>query len=195
MAVPAASFQAGGPPVPTRPPQGRRRWGLMVLGIAVAAVGLVALIGGAVAGAIDQTRSSADPIAESRTPQPLVFDAENETYLVSISGERFGADVSIVSNTRCTIEQSDGSTAELNGAVQAIGETTGNIAKVGSFEGFPGETTVTCVSSRQDVRFFVDDEGDLHRYGTIALLVGAVIALAGTGLILVGVFTRKPARP
>lgn len=163
----------------------------MIAGIVVAGIGLLTLVGGAGAGAIEQTRSSADPIAESRTPRPLVFDATDETYLVSITGERFGADVSIVSNTVCTVERADGSSLELDGAIQAIGETTGNIAKVGSFQGVPGATTVTCTSSSDEVRFIVDTESDLHRLGTIALVVGFVIAIIGTGLILLGVFTRK----
>lgn len=162
----------------------------MVAGIVVAVVGLLLAVGGAVAGAVEQTRSSADPIAEARTPGSLEFDAAAETYLVSISVDN-AADVDSVSNTRCSIRRADGTSVDLDGGIQAIGETTGKVAKVGSFTAVPGATTVSCESARDGVRFFVDDESALHRYGTVAAIVGMVTLLAGAGLILLGVFTRK----
>jgi len=52
----------------------------MVIGIVVSVIGLGLLVGGAVGGAIEQTRSNADPEAEGRTPGSLTFLANAVTY-------------------------------------------------------------------------------------------------------------------
>jgi hypothetical protein len=175
--------------------RGRRRWGVMALGIVVAGIGLIAVIGGAVASAVETVRSSSDPIAESLTPTPLQFEADDETYIVSIDTTS-EAEVDVVTaNTNCSIERPDGSTVDLDGSVQAIGETTGTIGRIGTFDGVSGTTTIACTTTHDGVRYFVDDESALHRYGIVAVIAGAVIMVVGTGLILLGVFTYTQKNP
>lgn len=162
----------------------------MVIGIVVAVIGLIGVVGGAAASAVEQVRSSSDPIAESRTPEPLRFEADDETYRVAIDADHESRTDGIVSSTRCSVERADGSMVDLTGNVQAVGETTGTIGSIGSFEGVVGTTTITCTASDDGVRYFVDDESALHRYGIVALIAGVVTMIVGTGLILLGVFTR-----
>jgi len=167
----------------------------MVIGILVAVIGLALLVGGAIGGAIEQTRSNADPEAEGRTPGSLTFLADNDTYRVSVEDELAGSDPSLISaNVACTVTLADASTVELGGAMQMFSETTGNIASVGSFEAIEGETTISCTASDNDVRFFVDAETALQRLGTAALIAGFVVGSIGAVLILLGVFTRKKPR-
>lgn len=172
------------------PAQGKRRWGLVIVGIIVAVIGLITLIVGAVAGLVEQTRSSLDPEAESRAPGSLVFDADDDTYIVSVEGERYVSDSSAAANVVCTVTLADGRTLELDGGSQGISEETANIATVGNFDAVAGPTTIACTSP-DDIRFFVDDESDVKKFGTIGMIVGAILLVIGASLILFGVFVRK----
>jgi hypothetical protein len=176
-------------PIP-QPAQGKRRWGLIIAGIIVAAIGLITLVVGAVAGFVEQTRSALDPEAEGRAPGSLTFDADDDTYIVSVQGERFGADATIVANVVCTVTLANGSTIELDGGSQGISEESGNIATVGNFDAVEGPTVIAC-NSPSDIRFFVDDESAVKELGTVGIIVGAVLLSIGAALILFGVFVRK----
>ncbi len=169
----------------------RRRWGLVVIGIILAFFGLGLLVVGAILGAVEQTRSSFDPVAEARTPGTLIFDADDDLYRVAIQGERRRVDASIAANVRCTVELANEATIELNGGRQSISETTGNIASVGTFDAVAGRTRITCRAPQDGVRFFVDDESSLQSLGNVGVISGSITAAIGAVLILLGVFTRK----
>jgi hypothetical protein len=172
------------------PAKGKRRWWLVVVGSIIAAIGLAVLVVSAVATAVEQTRSALDPEAEGRAPGSLSFDADDETYIVSVQGERPGADASIVANVVCTVTLGDGRTVELDGGRQAIAEETGNIATVGTFDGVEGPTTIACNSPR-DIRFFVDNESGFKKIGIAGIIGGVVLMAIGAVCILLGVFVRK----
>ena len=173
-----------------QPAQGKRRWGLVIIGILVAVLGLGALVVGAFAGFVEQTRSALDPEAEGRVPGSLSFDADDTKYVVSVQSERFGASASTAANVVCTVTLANGSTIDLDGGRQAIAEESGNIATVGSFDGVAGRTTIACTSP-DEIRFFVDDESDVKRLSIVGMIVGAIVLAIGAALILVGVFVRK----
>ena len=100
---PSPQFNPNAQFIPTTPAKGKRRWGVVILGIIIAVIGLIMLIVGALAGFVEQTRSALDPEAEARTPGALTFDADDETYMVSVQGERFGEDGSMAANVKCTV--------------------------------------------------------------------------------------------
>ncbi|MCY7298566.1 MAG: hypothetical protein LH616_05075 [Ilumatobacteraceae bacterium] len=173
-----------------QPTQGKRRWGIVIIGIVVATIGLITLVVGALAGFVEQTRSALDPEAEGRAPGSLTFDAKAETYIVSVQSERFGPSARSVANVDCTVTLANGSTVELDGGTQAIAEESGNIATVGSFDAVKGQTMIAC-NAPDDIRFFVDDESDVKRLGMIGVFVGVALLAIGAALILFGVFVRK----
>ena len=88
----------------------------------------------------------------------------------------------------------NGSTVDLDGSRQTISETSGNIASVGTFDAVEGQTSVACTAPGE-IRFFVDDESDVKRLGTIGLIVGFILMAIGAGLILLGLFVRKKVVP
>ena len=169
------------------------RKGWIVWGIVVAVVGLLITIGGGIALLISQTASSLDPVAEAHTPGTASFVAEAVTYKVLLVTGRRGPAASSATMV-CQVTLADGTTITLDGSVQAVSTEAANTESIGSFDAVAGDTSVTCESSNDGVRFVVDEEGALDRVGTWVLLGGVIVLLAGVGLILGGVFMKKPAR-
>lgn len=184
-----------------RRPCPRFRWllavegggGRVIAGIAVGLVGLVCVVGGGVVGLVTATQSSIDPLAEARTPGTARFVAEDAKYDVSLVRVRTDSARTAASFT-CEVALADGTTKTIDGSIQAIGPTTANIESIGSFDAVAGATSVFCEADGGDNRFIVDKQSAWKRVGTVVLAVGIPILLAGAGLILAGIFWRKPAQ-
>ena len=166
----------------------RKRW--IVVGVIVATIGLVALIGGAIATAISRTSSSVDPIAEARTPGTATFEAEAQEYDILLVRAR-GDSARTAESITCEVTLADGSTVAVDGSVQATSEEVGNIETVGSFDAVAGPTSVFCDADGGDNRFVIDEESTLEKVGFIVLIGGVVVLLMGAGMILGGIFLKK----
>lgn len=179
-------------PIAEPKPQMRRSW--IVAGIAVAVVGLVALIAGGIMLLISNAASQLDPVAEGRTPGTATFTAEDKEYdilLVSGRGEPAGNPEDMV----CTITLADGRSVTVDGSKQSTTSEVANTESVGSFNAVPGETTVQCQASTTGNKFIIDTDGLLAKISTWALIGGGVMLAIGAGLILGGVFWKKQPQP
>ena len=153
-------------------------------------IGLLLTIGGAIAMAVSRVSSSVDPVARGVTPGAATFTADEGTYDVLLTRRR-GQDFREASDVRCVVTLADGSTVNINGAVQAVSESSGNVETVGSFDAVPGPTSVFCDAEGGAVSFVVDEESWLATLGLIVVLAGVGVLLLGVGVLLLGVFWKK----
>jgi hypothetical protein len=167
--------------------------GWIVGGVLVALFGLFVTLGGAVVTLVDKTVSSLDPIAEARTPGTATFVAEDAEYEV-LSVRRRTDSARGAEDFECEVTLADGRTISLDGSVQAVSVAAANTETIGSFDAVAGETAVFCDADGGDNRFVVDKRGALGRWGMRLLLSGVVVLLAGTGMLLGGIFWKKPPR-
>ena len=170
-------------------PEMRRTW--IKVGIVVAALGLIAVIGGGIGLLISRGISSLDPIAEARTPGTATFNAEDKSYdvlLVTGRREPGGSPEDIT----CEVTLADGRTVSLDGSAQSSSSEVANTESIGSFDAVPGQTSVYCeASATTGNKFVIDSDGLLDRIATLALIGGVVLLVIGAGLILGGVFWKK----
>jgi hypothetical protein len=168
----------------------RRGW--IIWGIVLAVVAVLVIIGGGVAMVASRTASWLDPVAEARTPGTATFVAENETYDVLLIEERHASARSAAS-FRCVVTLADGRTIDLDGSVQDVSTEIANTESIGQFDAVPGATSVFCDADGGDNKFVVDTESLLAKAALWVLLGGVALLLVATGLILGGVFLKKPA--
>lgn len=172
-------------------PRKRMRRGWIIWGIVVAVLAVLVMIGGAVAMVVSRTASSLDPVAEARTPGTATFVAEKETYDVLLVKERRQTARS-ASSFRCAVALADGRTISLDGSVQDVGTEVANTESIGRFDAVPGQTSVYCEADSDGNRFVVDTQSLLAKAALWILLGGVALLLLATGLILGGVFLKKP---
>jgi len=192
---PAAGLAQGTPPasIQVGKRKGRIRWGVLVLGVLVAATGLVSVVVGAGFLLAEGAVNIADSEAEGRLPDAdLSFDADDAQYDVFLSGrsttEFDSEDVS------CAITLANGEQQDVRGDQQAV-STSGATVSIGSFDAVAGATEVRCTSTdaNETSRIYLGrDRPWLERTGYVGLGVGLLLIVLGTGLILLAVFKRKP---
>jgi hypothetical protein len=168
----------------------RRGW--IIWGIVLAVLAVLIIIGGAIAMVASRTASWLDPVAEARTPGTATFVAEKETYDVLLVEERHQTARS-ASSFRCVVTLADGRTIDLDGSVQAVSTEIANTDSIGQFDAVPGQTSVFCDADSNGNRFIVDTESLLAKAALWVLLGGVALLLIAAGLILGGVFLKKPA--
>lgn len=177
---------------PAAAPRRKRRVWMIWVGAAVAVLGLLSLIGGAVALGISRAASSIDPVAEAITPGTATFEAEDDTYEIFVVNGRRAADFRDAASFECAVTLADGRTMNIDGDVQDVSTEVGNTQSVGSFDAVPGATSVQCDAAGGNVKFIVDDEGTVAKIALIVILAGAGILLVGIGLLLLGIFWKRP---
>ncbi|MEQ1701359.1 MAG: hypothetical protein ABMA25_14720 [Ilumatobacteraceae bacterium] len=187
-------FPGPPPQVPLiAPVQKKVRWGLVILGIILGIVGILVIVGGAIASLASGTASSLDPVAEARSPGTATFTAEATTYDVSMVRER--GESNSASGYRCTVTLADGRTLELDGSRQGTSSETPSVKSIGSFDAVAGPTSVFCENENGSTRFIVDDESAVDQALPYILGAGVVLLLLATGSILLGVFKKKTVAP
>lgn len=169
----------------------RRRWKLILAGVAIGAFGLLAAVGGMIAGQIGDAVATLHPVAEATMPSAVRFDAESRRYDVSVTIRRGGSADSRASGTRCVVDLADGTTARLDGSRQAISTSTGGIASVGWFDAVAGPTTVRCTGD-DGTRYVIDEHGTTDRIALWVALTGVAVLVVGAALIFAGALWTKP---
>jgi hypothetical protein len=159
-------------------------------GIICAAVGLAALIGGAVMFSALQAAQVLSPIADADVGDSLTFNADGDSYaLVLKRGELSDENIvdRLVRDTTCTVTASDGSSRRVEGARQATSSQTDFGASIGTFTVPDGPTQVTCVGEGSRLAFdryavaYERKKAVYASYGIMAL--GLVLGLLGGWLI------------
>ncbi len=165
-----------------------------MLGIAIALIGLSGTIGGAVASVAARVASTVDPDAAGTTRAPVTFVTEERTYRIINVASRLG-DRGSAATYRCEVTRADGTTVSIDGSTQAVAVDVGKTETVGAFDAVAGTTVVDCrTDGGLEGEFVVKADSPWARYGTILLVAGSVVLIAGAGCILLGVFTRTPPR-
>lgn len=184
-----------GPFIPMMAPPVKKkiRWGMVITGIIIGVLGIVTMIGGAVASLASQTASSIDPIAEARAPGTATFTAEKATYNIMQVRER--GESRSVSGYRCTVTLADGRTIAIDGSRQSVSTESPGIQSIGSFDATPGPTSVHCENENGNTRFVVDDESAVERWLPYILGAGGALLFIAAGLILFGIFRKKTVTP
>lgn len=177
---------------PAVAPRRKRRVWMIWVGALGATLGLLALIGGAVALGISRAASSIDPVAEAITPGTASFDAESDTYEIFVVNGRRAADFRDSASFECVVALADGRSLTIDGDVQDVSTDVGNTQSVGSFDAVPGPTSVQCDAKGGNVKFIVDDEGTVAKIALIVVFVGVGILLLGIGILLLGIFWKRP---
>ena len=95
-------------------------------------------------------------------------------------------------NVVCTVELANERTITVDGSYQAASTDAGNTSTIGSFDAVAGQTAVTCDARGGEVRFVVDKVSSLGRIANWVLVGGIAGLLAGAGLILGGIFWKRP---
>ena len=169
------------------------RWKLVIAGIIVAVIGVLTLVGGAVASIVSTTASSIDPVAEARSPGTATFTAKATTYDVTMVRERGESDTA--SGYRCTVTLADGSTLQLDGSRQNVSTESPSMKSIGSFDAVAGPTSVFCENSNGSTRFIVDEESTADRLLPYLIGAGVGLLLIATAMILLGIFRKKTVTP
>lgn len=165
-----------------------------MLGIAIALIGLSCMIGGALASVAARVASTVDPDATGTTRAPVTFVTEERTYRIINIASRLG-DRGSAAAYRCEVTRADGTTVSIDGSTQAVAVDVGKTETVGAFDAVAGTTVVECrTDGGLEGEFVVEADSPWDRYGTILLVAGSVVLIAGAGCILLGVFTRTPLR-
>jgi hypothetical protein len=168
---------------------------MVVVGILVILFSLGPTLVGAILLLAEGAVNIADSEAEDTFPDAdLSFTAEQgQQYDVFLSGRRVAeGDASLVN---CQITQPDGEQIEVDGTVQGVA-TEGATSSVGSFDGVEGFTEVRCTGLDSGEHIYIGrDRPALERGGWIGIGIGVVGILAGVGLLMAGLFWRKPPPP
>ena len=170
----------------------RIRWKWVVVGIGVALLGLAVTIGGAVASVVSRTSSSLDPIAEARTPGTARFDAADDSYLIFMARGRRDDDARTPEDFVCDVRLANERHIIIDGSDQAVVSEINNTISIGTFDAVAGPTTVTCEADGGDIRFVVDTESTAEKISLWIILGGVAVLLVGAGLVISGVFWKKP---
>lgn len=155
---------------------------LLRYGLVCAAVGLGAVIGGAVMFSVVQATQVLSPIADADVGDALTFDGDDDSYVIVLKrGELSDENIvdRLVRDTSCTVTASDGTTRTIDGARQATSSQTDFGASIGTFTAPDGPTQVTCIGTGSRLA--------LDRYAVAPERKGAVIAsyaVMGLGLLL-----------
>ncbi len=163
---------------------------LCVVGLAVLAIGALVSLG-------DQVRQVV--AAEGRAPvtDDVTFDAEEATYAILLLRNPTGPDydTTVVTRVECEVSQPDGSTLQVDGDSATVRVETDAGTQLASFEGQPGETTVSCgwdgsrgqTESSLGYVFSVAEAGGTARWlGTGLTLGGIAVTLIGVLPVVVG---------
>lgn len=177
-------------------PRGRRRTWWIVWGVLLFTVGLVGVIGGAVAAMVSRGAQTIDPIAEGVTPGSTTFDADEQEYEILIARKRRSGQARVAADeVVCDVVLGDGSTVRVDGNADLSSAQIGNTESVGIFDAVAGTTSVTCVAEDdQDIRFIIDEPSDVTRVAMWVIGGSVIVLLAGLALFLLGIFWRRPVR-
>lgn len=182
---------SGTPLVPV-PARRRIRWKWVIVGIGVAVLGLAVTIGGAVASVVSRTSSTLDPVAEARTPGTARFEANDDSYLIFMVEGRRDRDARSPEDFECDVRLASERHIIIDGSDQDVVSEINNTISIGTFDAVAGPTTVTCEADGGDIRFVVDTESTAEKISLWIILGGVAVLLIGTGLILAGIFWKKP---
>ncbi|MCY7297877.1 MAG: hypothetical protein LH616_01530 [Ilumatobacteraceae bacterium] len=159
-------------------------------GIICAAVGLGAVIGGAVMFSALQAAQVLSPIADADMGDTLTFDGEDGSYAIVLKrGEISDENVvdRLVRDTTCIVVASDGTTRTIEGSRQASSSQTDFGASIGTFTAPDGPTQVTCVGTGSRLlldRYAVAPERKAALYVSYGILAfGVIVGLVGISLI------------
>ena len=167
----------------------------IIWGILVAVAALAVTVGAGIAILVDKAASAIDPEAEARTPGTARLDAEKATYEILLVHSRRDTTSASAGNVVCTVELANESTITIDGSRQAVSTEAANTSTIGSFTAVAGRTAVTCNAGDAEVRFVVDKVSRVGRIANWVLFVGIAGLLAGTALILGGVFWKRTPTP
>jgi hypothetical protein len=181
------------PSIAVGSPAGKRRWWMVVVGVLVILSSLGPLLVGAVLLLAEGVVNIADAEAEGTMPEAdLSFDADDAQYDIFLSGR--GVTEGDGSSVSCQITLADGEQVEVDGTVQGVA-IEGATSSVGSFDAVEGATEVRCTGGDSGERIYLGrDRPALERGGWIGIGLGVVGVLAGMGLLMLGLFWRKPPR-
>ena len=182
---------AGGePPRTRRVVRTEHKQPLLRNGIICAALGLAAVIGGAVMFSALQAAQVLSPIADADVGDTLTFDGSDGSYAIVLKrGEISDENVveRLVGDTTCTVVASDGTTRTLDGSRQGTASQTDFGASVGTFTAPDGPTQVTCIGYGSRLlfdRYAVAPERKRALYVSYGILAfGLVAGLLGGVLI------------
>lgn len=198
--------------------RGRVRWGKVVLGVMVAFLAVLVLVGGIIAAVAGPFFLRADALADGRAPGAIELDAGTSRYVIALGDPeqgsifdgmtrserraRYRIRESDQNHARCTVTHPDGSTSEIRGDRQASSTFAfDRYATVGEFTGEGGPTSVACrfdpaedlLGTPTEAPFMVHPANRLAQYLGVGLIVGSLV-LGGlaTLLILWGTVWRRP---
>jgi len=185
------------PPPPGVEPQRTRRvvrtshtQPLLRIGFICAAVGLAAVIGGAVMYSALQAAQVLTPIADADVGDTLTFDGDDGRYAIVLKrGEVSDENIveRLVRDTTCTVVASDGTTRTVDGSRQASSSQTDFGASIGTFTAPDGPTQVTCIGTGSRLlfdRYAVAPERKGALYVSYGILgFGVIVGLLGMSLI------------
>ncbi len=165
-------------------------------GVLLSVVGLVGVIGGAVAALVSRGAQTVDPVAEGVTPGSAQFDADAQEYEILLARRRRGGQDEVrADEVVCDAALADGSTVRIDGNADLSSAQIGNTESVGIFDAVEGTTTVTCVAEGdQQIRFVIDEPSDVTRIALWIVGISVVVLLGGIGLFLLGLLWKRPAR-
>ncbi len=182
---------AGGePPRTRRVVRTEHKQPLLRNGIICAALGLAAVIGGAVMFSALQAAQVLSPIADADVGDTLTFDGDDGSYAIVLKrGEISDENVveSLVRDTTCTVVASDGTTRTIKGSRQGTASQTDFGASIGTFTAPDGPTQVTCIGTGSRLlfdRYAVAPERKGALYVSYGILgFGLIVGLLGGSLI------------
>lgn len=149
--------------------------------------GLAITLGGAAVAFATQVLEVAAAVGRAEVANPISFEAGNETYGIILLPDATGVspDQIPVQNLRCSVLHPDGTTEDVNTSSSNSRLETSAGREVGSFEGRPGTTQVTCAWA--DGRGSVGEFYSVAETSEVGKVVGAVLLLGGVVVMAVGV--------
>lgn len=163
-----------------------------MVGVLIGLVGLAATVAGAIGTVAYDQWARTDPTAEGTMPGRVQFDAHDATYEILLTRRRGANLESEASRTSCDVELADGRVVSIDGRFQAVSVSGGGTATVGSFDAVPGPTVVRCRGADEGRRFVVDAVSTSERWLSRSMWGGVIVLAVGVGILLLGLFWRRP---
>jgi hypothetical protein len=190
--APAPGVDGAPAPAPTRRIVTVRRQRPLRFGIAGVAVGLLAIVGGALLVSAEQAVQVAAAEGRARVGNPVTFDADEREYAITLTPDPLVGQLTEdrIGQLDCAVEHPDGTTEQLDPSSAAVRTSTSVGVFAAAFDGRGGPTAVTCTwrgAGASGGSYSVGRTQEAVQIaGIVALVAGVVLLIAGSWAMVVG---------
>jgi hypothetical protein len=171
---------------PQVPMRRKRGWIRVLVGLALIAAGIVAVVTSVVDIVGERDRIESEAVARGLLGEPLTFAAAEQSdytvYLLSGAG--------FVTQTNCVVSLAGGGQTTFSGSNQGVNYEIGSATSVGRFDAGAGDTEIRC-EPQAPVEYVVTPGEPAIVRAVLLIVGGAFVILAGIGLLIWGLIGKR----